>query len=84
MHSQFRSCLLTVALVVFMGIMVSRSISEPLAHLRQNMNAIIAGDYDRRVRKKFERYLTARRQFYLMEGRWPGSTFWRRRQQEGA
>ena len=39
-----------VALVVFMGIMVSRSISEPLAHLRQNMNAIIAGDYDRRVR----------------------------------
>jgi signal transduction histidine kinase len=38
-----------VVLVVFMGIMVSRSINEPLADLRQAMNAIVAGDYDRRV-----------------------------------
>lgn len=41
------------------------------------------GDYARRVGKNFESYLKARRQFYLMEGRWPGSTFWRRRQAEG-
>jgi signal transduction histidine kinase len=32
-----------------MGLMVSRSINEPLADLRQAMNAIVAGDYDRRV-----------------------------------
>jgi signal transduction histidine kinase len=38
-----------VLLVVFMGIMISRSINEPLGDLRQAMNAIIAGDYDRRV-----------------------------------
>jgi signal transduction histidine kinase len=38
-----------VVLVVFMGLMVSRSINEPLADLRQAMNAIVAGDYDRRV-----------------------------------
>ncbi len=38
-----------VVLVVFMGIMVSRSINEPLADLRQAMKAIVAGDYDRRV-----------------------------------
>jgi signal transduction histidine kinase len=34
---------------VFMGVMVSRSINEPLGDLRQAMNAIVAGDYDRRV-----------------------------------
>lgn len=38
-----------VILVVFMGIMITRSINEPLDDLRRAMNAIIAGDYDRRV-----------------------------------
>jgi signal transduction histidine kinase len=38
-----------VLLVIFMGIMISRSINEPLGDLRQAMNAIIAGDYGRRV-----------------------------------
>jgi signal transduction histidine kinase len=38
-----------VLLVVFMGIMISRSINEPLGDLRQAMNAIVAGDYDRHV-----------------------------------
>ena len=37
-------------------------------------------DYARRARKNFESYLKTRRQFYSTEGRWPGSTFWRRRQ----
>ncbi len=39
--------------------------------------------YADRVGKSFESYLKARRQFYLMEGRWPDSMFWRRRQAEG-
>jgi signal transduction histidine kinase len=38
-----------VLLVILMGIMISRSINEPLGDLRQAMNAIVTGDYDRRV-----------------------------------
>lgn len=50
-------------------------------HLGGSARAL--SDYADRVGRSFESYLKARRQFYLMEGRWPGSTFWVRRQAEG-
>jgi signal transduction histidine kinase len=38
-----------LALVILMGVMISRSIIRPLDDLRSAMNAIVAGEYDRRV-----------------------------------
>jgi C4-dicarboxylate-specific signal transduction histidine kinase len=42
--------LLFLMLVVGVGLGVSRTISRPLGDLRQDMEAIVAGDYERRVK----------------------------------
>jgi len=39
-----------VVLVALMGLAIARSVSEPLGHLRADMTAIMAGQYDRRIR----------------------------------
>lgn len=35
------------------------------------------------IQQHYERYLARRRDYYAMEGRWPGSPFWARRSVEG-
>jgi C4-dicarboxylate-specific signal transduction histidine kinase len=42
--------LLFLMLVVGVGLVVSRTISRPLGDLREDMEAIVAGDYERRVK----------------------------------
>src|SRR4051812_28873914 len=51
-----------------------------LGHLDGQAEAL--DEYDSRVRAEYGRYLELRAEYYSMETRWPGSTFWRRRRDE--